>query len=62
MTTHDEKRRRLLGRLGRCLVCTTPVLALAAGGAALQAAAGDTASGTAMSEETLLLASNQAEA
>lgn len=34
MSQHDDKRRRLPGRLGRQLAYTAPVLALAAGGLA----------------------------
>lgn len=41
MSQHDDKRRRLLGRLGRQLVYTAPVLALVAGGVTLHATAGE---------------------
>ncbi|MGJ7459889.1 hypothetical protein ACR80S_02020 [Halomonas sp. MA07-2] len=43
MTLQDEKRRNLLGRLGRRLGYATPALLLVASGAAFQAVASDTA-------------------
>ncbi len=64
MSQHDDKRRRLLGRLSQQLAYTAPVLALMAGGAALHAttinASTDSGYGP-VSEETLLLASNHAQ-
>jgi len=65
MSQHDDKRRKLLGRLNRRLAYTAPMLALVAGGAILQATASDSAMerGVApVSETSLLLASNHAEA
>lgn len=42
MTEQDNKRRTLLGRLGRQLGYTTPALLLVASGAAFQAVASET--------------------
>ncbi|MGM0984368.1 MAG: hypothetical protein ACQEXG_13230, partial [Pseudomonadota bacterium] len=64
MSQHDEKRRKLLGRLNRQLAYTAPLLALVAGGAVLQASAGDdvaVSNFTSPSEAPLMLASNHAE-
>ncbi|MDR9439467.1 MAG: hypothetical protein RI841_08250 [Halomonas sp.] len=64
MSQHDDKRRKLLGRLNRQLAYTAPLLALVAGGAVLQASAGDDAAVadvTSPSEASLMLASNHAE-
>ncbi|WP_444988728.1 hypothetical protein [Halomonas mongoliensis] len=41
MSQHDDKRRKLLGRLGRQLAYTAPVLALVAGGVTLHATVGE---------------------
>ncbi|MCH4562391.1 cytochrome-c peroxidase [Halomonas sp. EGI 63088] len=63
MSQHDDKRRRLLGRLSRQFAYTAPVLALVAGGAALQATAGNTSTEAGfapVSEAALLLASSNA--
>lgn len=68
MTLQDEKRRNLLGRLGRRLGYTAPALLLVASGAAFQAVASDPADGvgpssgyTSGEEAPLMLAEAHAE-
>ncbi|SDJ74310.1 hypothetical protein [Billgrantia gudaonensis] len=60
MSYHDDKRRKLVGRLSRRVAYTAPALLLVAGGTAPQATAGDTAMAP-LGAESLLLASNHAE-
>ncbi|TDR52251.1 di-heme cytochrome c peroxidase [Halomonas ventosae] len=64
MSQHDDKRRKLLGRLNRQLAYTAPLLALVAGGAVLHASAGDDAAVADLaspSSSSLMMASNHAE-
>lgn len=61
MIQHDD-RRRLLSRLSRQLAYTAPVLALAAGGVALQATADGMPDVGDLAEEGVLLASDTTEA
>ncbi|MEQ6889997.1 hypothetical protein ABE957_15075 [Halomonas sp. CS7] len=65
MTLHDEKRRNLLGRLGRQLGYTAPALLLVASGAAFQAVASEPSEELGYSsgqEAPLMLAEAHAEA
>lgn len=59
MPYHDDKRRKLLGRLSRQVAYTAPALALVAGGLALQGTASPALGLEPIAEETLLLASDQ---
>jgi len=57
MSQHDDKRRRLLGRLGRQLAYSAPVLALVAGGVTLHATVGPGCCGRCLPAPTLISAS-----
>ncbi|TDB02477.1 hypothetical protein [Halomonas marinisediminis] len=62
MSHDNDKRHRLLGRLGRQLACTAPVLVLAAAGVSLQATMENESSDSGPSTLSLFLSSAHAEA
>uniref|UniRef100_UPI0025B81B1E hypothetical protein n=1 Tax=Halomonas sp. TaxID=1486246 RepID=UPI0025B81B1E len=65
MSQHDDKRRRLLGRLGRQLAYTAPVLALVASGVTFHDTGGEGGTSVGLSgfsATSLLFANAHAEA